>query len=65
MIKKLKSEIEKFFAENFQSKSYPLAYYDNIKREITLKGLRDMKIHLPWPRTFEVVIEYKLDFEMR
>ena len=62
---KLKSEIEKFFAENFQSKSYTLAYYDNIKREITLKGLRDMKIHLPWPRTFEVVIEYKLDFEMR
>ncbi|MCI0524845.1 MAG: DUF4127 family protein [Acidobacteria bacterium] len=59
---KLKSEIEKFFAENFQGRSYTLAYYNNVKRAITLKGLRDVKIHLPWPRTFEVVIECKLDY---
>ena len=59
---KLKSEIEKFFAENFQGKSYTLAYFNNVNRVITLKGLKDVKIHLPWPRTFEVVIEYKLDY---
>lgn len=59
---RLKSEIEKFFAENFQNKSYTLAYYNNVKRAITLKGLKDLKIYLPWPRTFEVVVEYKLDY---
>ncbi len=59
---RLKSGIEKFFAEHFQNKSYTLAYYNNAKRTITPKGLRDLKIYLPWPRTFEVVIEYKLDY---
>jgi hypothetical protein len=61
---KLKSEIERFFATHFQNKAFTLAYYNNIKRTITLKGLKDLKIYLPWPRTFEVVIEYKLNYVM-
>ncbi len=60
--RRLKPEIEKFFAENFQNKAYTLAYYNNVKRAITLKGLKDLKVYLPWPRAFEVAIEYKLDY---
>jgi hypothetical protein len=59
---RLKAEVGKFFAEHFQNRSYTLAYYNNVKRAITLKGLKDLKIYLPWPRTFEVVVEYKLDY---
>ncbi|MGE0127226.1 MAG: DUF4127 family protein [Blastocatellales bacterium] len=59
---KLRAEIEKFFDENFRNRAYTLAYYNNVKRAITLKGLKDLKIYLPWPRTFEVVVEYKLDY---
>lgn len=59
---KLRAEIEKFFDENFRDRAHTLAYYNNVKRSITLKGLKDLKIYLPWPRTFEVVVEYKLDY---
>ena len=59
---KLRAEIEKFFDENFRDRAFTLAYYNNVKRAITLKGLKDLKIYLPWPRTFECVVEYKLDY---
>src|SRR5262249_19209803 len=59
---KLRAQIEKFFDENFSDRSYTLAYYNNVKRAITPKGLKDLKIYLPWPRAFEVAIEYKLDY---
>jgi len=59
---RLKAEIEKFFADHFQNKEHTLAYYNNVKRTITPRGLKDLRIYLPWPRTFEVVVEYKLDY---
>ncbi len=59
---KLRSEIEKFFDENFRNRAHTLAYFNNVKRAITLKGLKDLRIYLPWPRTFEVVVEFKLDY---
>jgi len=59
---KLRAQIEKFFDENFRNKTYTLAYYNNVKRAITLDGLKDLKIYLPWPRSFEVAVEYKLDY---
>ncbi len=59
---KLRAEIEKFFDENFRNRTSTLAYYNNVKRSITVKGLKDLKIHLPWPRAFEVAVEYKLDY---
>jgi len=60
--RKLREQVEKFFDENFRDRAYTLAYYNNVKRAITLKGLKDLKIYLPWPRTFEVAVEYKLDY---
>jgi hypothetical protein len=59
---KLRSEIEKFFAENFQNRTYTLAYYNNVRRSITLRGLKDLKIHLPPPGAVEIVIECRLDY---
>jgi len=60
--RKLRAQIEKFFDENFRNRTYTLAYYNNVKRAITLNGLKDLKIYLPWPRAFEVAVEYKLDY---
>ncbi|MGH9767494.1 MAG: DUF4127 family protein [Blastocatellia bacterium] len=62
MEQRLRAEIEKFFDENFRNRAYTLAYYNNVKRAITLTGLKDLKIYLPWPRTLEVAVEYKLDY---
>jgi hypothetical protein len=59
---KLKAQLEKFFAANFQNKTYTLAIYRGAKRTITPTGLKDVRIYLPWPRTFEVVIEFKLSY---
>ena len=59
---KLRSRIEEFFGENFRNRTYTLAYYNNVKRAIMLKGLKDLRIYLPWPRTFEVAVEFKFDY---
>jgi hypothetical protein len=59
---RLRAEIERLFEENFRNRTHTLAYYNNVKRSITLKGLKDLKIYLPWPRAFEVAVEYKLDY---
>ncbi len=55
--------IEQFFTDHFQGRTYTLAFYNQVKRSVKLTGLRDLKIYLPWPRTFEVAIEYKMDYE--
>lgn len=60
---KLKAQLEKFFAANFQNKTYTVAIYSGAKRTITPTGLREVQIYLPWPRTFETVIEFKLDYK--
>jgi hypothetical protein len=62
---RLRPLVEKFFADHFQGKTYTLAFYNGKKREVTVTGLRDLKIHLPWPRTFEVTIDYKFDYELK
>ncbi len=59
---KMRSQIDKFYSENFQNRTYTLAIYRGVKRTITLKGLNDLRVYLPWPRTFEAVIEFKLDY---
>jgi len=46
--------IEKFFAEQFRDRTY---------QRLKVTGLRDVKIYLPWARTFEVVIEYRMDYQ--
>jgi hypothetical protein len=59
---KLRAAIETFFDENFRNRAHTLAYYKNVKRAITALGLKDLKIYLPWPRTLEVSVDYKLDY---
>ncbi len=61
MQEKLQPLIETFFAENFKGKSYPLGFFNGAKRELRINQLTGLKIYLPWPRTFEVTIEYKFD----
>jgi hypothetical protein len=58
---KLRAEIEQFFAEYFQDRTYPLAFQRGQERVLKINGLKDLKIYLPWSRTFEVVVEFKLD----
>ena len=58
---KLQPLIETFFAENFKGKIYPLGFFNGAKRELRINQLTGLKIHLPWPRTFEVTTEFKFD----
>jgi len=59
---KLSTEIEKFFAEYFKGRTHRLAIYKGVEKTITVNGLKDLKVYLPWARTFECVIEFKLDY---
>lgn len=59
---KLQPLIEKFFAENFQGKTYALGLFEGTKREVKINRLEDLKIYLPWPRTFESAIEYNFSY---
>ncbi len=61
---KLQPLIEKFFAENFQGRTYALGIFNGQKHETKLTGLKGLKIYLPWPRTFESTIEYKFDYTL-
>ena len=59
---KLQPLIEKFFAENFQGRTYPLGLFNGTKHEVKINNLKGLKIYLPWPRTFEATLEYKFDY---
>jgi len=59
---RLKAEIEKFFAEYFKGHTHRLAFYKGVEKTITVNGLKDLNVYLPWLRTFESVIEFKLDY---
>ncbi len=59
---KLTAEIEKFFAEYFKGRTHRLAIYKGVEKTITVNGLKDLKVYLPWARAFECVIEFKLDY---
>ena len=57
----LRPEIEEFFAKNFQGKSYSLGAAGSAL-SMKIKGLQNLVIRLPWPRTFEVAVEYRMDY---
>lgn len=59
---KLKAEIEKFFADYFKGRTHRLAIYKGVEKTITVNGLKELNVYLPWPRAFECVIEFKLDY---
>jgi len=59
---RLRPLVEKFFAEHFQGRAYTLGSHNGVNRSVKITGLKDLKIYLPWPRTFEVTVEYKMDY---
>lgn len=59
----MKPLIEKFFADHFQGRTYKLGNYNGVSRTVTPTALRDLKVYLPWSRTFESVIEYRMNYE--
>ncbi|MBK7600998.1 MAG: DUF4127 family protein [Acidobacteria bacterium] len=58
----MKPLVEKFFSNYFKGKAYNLGTYNGVKREVTINGLKDLNVYLPWSRTFECVIEFKFDY---
>ncbi len=61
---KLQPLIEKFFADHFKGRAYPLAIYDGQRRSVRINELKDLRIYLPWPRTFEVTIDYQFAYSI-
>ncbi len=62
---KLQPLLERFFAEHFQGRTYPLGSFNEQKRELRIESLKGLKIYLPWPRTFEATIEYQFEFSIK
>lgn len=62
---KLQPLIEKLFAENFQGRTYLLGTFSDKKYEVKIESLHDLKIYLPWPRTFESAIEYRFSYAIK
>lgn len=60
--RKLTAAAETFFAEYFKGHTHRLAFYRGVEKTITVTGLKDLKVSLPWPRTFECAIETKLEY---
>lgn len=59
---KLRAQALRFFDENFRGRTYTVAFYNNVKRTITLADVKALNIYLPWARTFECVVELKLEY---
>ncbi len=59
---KLQPLLEKFFAEHFQGRVYPLGTFNEQKRQLKLESIKGLKIYLPWSRTFEATIEYQFEY---
>lgn len=60
---KLKTRIEQFFAEYFKGRTHRLAIYKGVEKTITVNRLSGLNVYLPWPRTVECAIEFKLDYQ--
>lgn len=60
---KLKTRIGQFFAEYFKGRTHRLAIYKGVEKTITVNGLSGLNVYLPWARTFECAIEFKLDYQ--
>ncbi len=61
---KLQPLVGKFFADHFKGRTYPLAIYDGKRRSVRINELKNLMIYLPWPRTFEVMVDYKFDYSI-
>ncbi|MFN0123321.1 MAG: DUF4127 family protein [Blastocatellia bacterium] len=61
----LRPLLEKFYADHFRGRVYPLASYNGKPADVRLGDLRELRIFLPWPRTFESTIEYRIAYEQQ
>lgn len=59
----LKTRIEQFFSEYFKGRTHRLAIYKGVEKTITVNELKGLNVYLPWPRTVECAIEFKLDYQ--
>lgn len=59
----LKTRIEQFFVEYFKGRTHRLAIYKGVEKTITVNRLNGLNVYLPWARTFECAIEFKLDYQ--
>ena len=53
---KLRPLVMELFDRRFKGRDYG---------SVRITGLRDLDIVLPWPRTFEVTIRYRMEYELR
>ncbi len=60
---RLKTRIEQFFAEYFKGRTHRLAIYKGVEKTITVNRLNGLNVYLPWARTVECAIEFKLDYQ--
>ncbi|MBL8188862.1 MAG: DUF4127 family protein, partial [Acidobacteria bacterium] len=60
---KLKTRIEQFFSEYFKGRTHRLAIYKGVEKTITVNELKGLNVYLPWSRTVECAIEFKLDYQ--
>jgi hypothetical protein len=60
----LRPRIEDFFAKYFQGRTCSVQGV-NSGQAMVLNALRGLKIYLPWPRTFEVAIKYKMEYAIK
>ncbi len=59
----LRPRIEEFFRRHFRGRSYPVAAA-GASAAMIIRDLTDLRIRLPWPRTFEVTVEYKVNYSL-
>jgi hypothetical protein len=55
--RELGGQMRMLFDNHFRGRAHPLA---ELVERLEVKGLEDLRIRLPWPRTFEVRVEYRL-----
>ena len=54
---------QKIFRDWFEARAHPIG--DNKRTELVVKQMSSLTIRLPWPRTFEVEVDYNLRTDVR
>jgi hypothetical protein len=63
VIERMQEVATKIFADYFKERSYHLnSKVPGGDPAIVVTQMRNLQVRLPWPRTFEVWIDYRLDF---
>jgi hypothetical protein len=63
VVERMQEVATKLFADYFKERSYHLnPKVPGGDPAIVVTQMRNLQVRLPWPRTFEVWIDYRLDF---